>query len=324
MDDPHPAWEHGPDIAEERLRDAEQTLTASDQQDSDRDQQASDDDQAASDWDYAHGGEETTHRRTTAKRAETTRDRDQTSRRPDGAAEERDVLAQRRDESSTLRDQVADSRDQEATDLDARDNLADRHTLGLDELRGRGRASRRRAADGRAQASRDRAQATGDRSQAVGDREQAANDREYAGVDELTGARRRGVGLEELDNEMKRARRESNSLIAAYVDVDGLKSVNDERGHAAGDDLLRAVADGLRHHMRAYDLVVRLGGDEFLCALPNVTLVEARERFDDLIAELKGSGDGSVSIGYSELRDGDSADEFVRRADSALLAHRRE
>ena len=121
---------------------------------------------------------------------------------------------------------------------------------------------------------------------------------------------------------MKRARREGGSLRAAYVDVDGLKSVNDTRGHAAGDTLLRAVADGLRRHMRSYDLLVRLGGDEFLCVLPNVTLAEARARLDRLCAELADSAGNSVSIGFSELRDGDSPDEFIRRADTDLLARR--
>ena len=141
---------------------------------------------------------------------------------------------------------------------------------------------------------------------------------------ELTGARRRGIGLEELGNEMERARRESDgSLVAAFVDVDGLKSVNDMEGHAAGDALLRAVADGLRRHTRSYDLVVRLGGDEFLCALPNVTLVEARARFDRLRTDLAGSG-SSVGIGCTELRDGDSADDLVGRADSDLLTSRRD
>jgi diguanylate cyclase (GGDEF)-like protein len=239
-------------------------------------------------------------------------------------AEERDLSARQRDRSSALRDQAADSHDQSATQLDADDDIADRHTLRLDEVRSRGRASRRRAGEDRAQASQDRTRAAEDRDEAGHDRERSANDREHAGVDELTGARRRGVGLEELEIEVKRAAREGHRLLAAYVDVDGLKSVNDERNHAAGDELLRAVADGLRSHMREYDLLVRLGGDEFLCVLPNVSLAEARERFDDLLTELKRSVGGSVSVGYSELRDGDSADTFVSRADNALIARRRE
>ena len=111
--------------------------------------------------------------------------------------------------------------------------------------------------------------------------------------------------------------------MAAYVDVDGLKAVNDEQGHVAGDELLSRVAEGLKHHMRPYDLLVRLGGDEFLCVLP-VSAFAARRRFADLrkdldLSELK----PSVSVGFSELRDDDSPDELVRRADEDLLAHGR-
>jgi diguanylate cyclase (GGDEF)-like protein len=259
-----------------------------------------------------------------------TRDRAQSSRLRDQAAHERDVIAGGRDASSTLRDQIADGRDRDAINLDASDDLADRDTLGVEELRGRGREGRRRAAGDRAEAGRDRElaivdrhHASTDREHAGSDRERAAQDREDAGTDDLTGARRRGVGLEQLSTEMMRAHRESGGLIAAYVDVDGLKVVNDEQGHAAGDALLRTVADGFRRHMRPYDLFVRLGGDEFLCALPSITLLEARERFAPLLEELKEAGDWSVSIGYSEMRDADTADELVKRADGALLAHRR-
>jgi diguanylate cyclase (GGDEF)-like protein len=138
----------------------------------------------------------------------------------------------------------------------------------------------------------------------------------------LTGARRRGVGLEELETEIARARREGHPLVAAYIDVDGLKAINDERGHAAGDTVLGSVAKGIRHHMRPYDLLVRLGGDEFLCVLP-VSTFEARRRLADLRQDLNLSDmKPSVSVGFSELCDGDSPDELVKRADEDLLAHR--
>ncbi len=238
--------------------------------------------------------------------------------------QKRDFAAQRRDASSTKRDDIAKGRDLTARNWEIRDELADRHALGMDELRDRGRASRRRAAGDRTQAGLDREHATGDREHAGADRRQAAVDREQAGRDDLTGARRRGVGLEELDNEIMRARRERDGLVIAYVDVDGLKAVNDEQGHAAGDEVLRKVADGFRRHMRPYDLFVRLGGDEFLCALPDVTVAEAQRRFGELRSELERSSGTSVSIGYSELRDSDSADDFVERADTSLLAKRRD
>ena len=112
--------------------------------------------------------------------------------------------------------------------------------------------------------------------------------------------------------------------MAAFVDVDDLKSVNDGLGHAAGDALLREVAAGLRRHVRSYDLVVRLGGDEFLCALPGVNQAEARARLTDLDAELRvAEPPRSVSFGLAELRDGEKSDSLVDRADHALLAARR-
>jgi diguanylate cyclase (GGDEF)-like protein len=155
------------------------------------------------------------------------------------------------------------------------------------------------------------------------DRERAACERLHSGTDDLTGARRRGVGLEELQSEIDRARRTGGNLVAAFVDVDGLKAVNDGLGHAAGDTLLRGVADGLKRHVRSYDLVVRLGGDEFLCALPGVNKAEVRARLADLAAELRlAEPPSSVSFGLAELRDGERPESLVDRADHALLATR--
>jgi diguanylate cyclase (GGDEF)-like protein len=248
----------------------------------------------------------------------------------DRLACERDKEARGRDELAARRDNDAALCDEEALELDERDRLLDRHTLRVEELRGRATMGRRRAADDRKRAARDRQvaardreQAARDREQAAEDREQAARDREHAGIDELTGARRRGVGLEEAQREIERARRTHGRLVAAFVDVDDMKSVNDEHGHSVGDQLLHDVAAGLAGRMRSYDLVVRVGGDEFLCVLPDVTQGEAQRRFDEFVVELQdGPAPRTVSVGVSELRDGDALGDLIDRADRDLMAAR--
>ena len=305
----------------QRLSDTDQTLSNRDQTLSDHDQQSSDLEQAASDWNSAHGGHREAHRRASLARAATTNERSEGSGLRDRTARERDVVARQRDQRAALRDQRAQAQDAEAAHLDGQEDLSDRHTLRIDHLRARARAARIRAVSDRAQAARDREQAALDRQQAARDRERAAHELDCAGTDDLTGARRRGVGLEELENEINRARRDHKPLVAAYVDVDGLKALNDERGHAAGDALLRDVADRLRAHVRPYDLLVRMGGDEFLCALP-ASSPEVEQRFAAFLKDLNGSAGASVSVGFSELRAGDLAREFVSRADEDLLARR--
>jgi diguanylate cyclase (GGDEF)-like protein len=311
------------DDPNETLSDRNRTLSDQDQTLSDRDQEASDEDQAASDDARDHGVRTPAYERTAAKRHDTSRERlvvgalrDETQVLRDKASQEQDERAVKLDEEALLRDHAAE-------ELDRSDELTDKRTLRVEELRTGAARGRKRARDDRERAARDREHAASDRSRAAAERALAADERMHAGTDDLTGARRRGVGLEELQNEIDRARREGGNLVAAFVDVDGLKSVNDRQGHAAGDTLLREVADGLRRHMRSYDLVVRLGGDEFLCALPGVTAAEARTRLVDLTAEL-GVADvaGSVSFGLAELRQGDFPDSLIERADHDLLATR--
>jgi len=237
--------------------------------------------------------------------------------RRDEAARERDELAAQRDRDAEARDRELIELLSEYTDLDARDPY-------VEALRSWITAIRERAAADRQRAREDRERAACDREFSAIERAQAARERGAAGIDELTGARRRGVGLEELDREIERARRTRTGLVAVFVDVDNLKSVNDTLGHAAGDRLLRNVVSGLKGHLRAYDLVVRLGGDEFLCVLPGVSVDQARARFADLNAELsRANPQGSVSIGVSELHDHETQPDLIDRADHDLLAARR-
>jgi diguanylate cyclase (GGDEF)-like protein len=140
----------------------------------------------------------------------------------------------------------------------------------------------------------------------------------------LTGALRRGRGLVDLRQEIDRARRSDGALILAFVDVDGLKAINDTHGHAAGDRTLRVVAAALVGGLRSYDLVVRHGGDEFLCGLPGTDLAGAQRRFDAVARTLAEQNPGtSVSIGLAELATQDTLEALVARADAALYAARR-
>ena len=89
-----------------------------------------------------------------------------------------------------------------------------------------------------------------------------------ATVDQLTGVLNRQAVLTELEKEIDRARRYAHQLSVVMVDLDHFKRLNDSHGHAAGDILLRQVADVLRTNLRGVDVVGRYGGEEFLIVLP--------------------------------------------------------
>ncbi|HUR86767.1 MAG TPA: GGDEF domain-containing protein [Solirubrobacteraceae bacterium] len=170
----------------------------------------------------------------------------------------------------------------------------------------------------------ERSEAELDRDTAQADRGASARDREHSSHDDLTGAYLRGAGLVELDREIARARRTTQPLVLAFIDVDGLKAVNDSRGHAAGDQTLVAVADALRAHLRAHDLVIRYGGDEFLCVVAGLDLAEAAARLALVNADLaEGPVRGAVSAGLAELQADDSPEDLVARADAQLYRARR-
>jgi diguanylate cyclase (GGDEF)-like protein len=138
-------------------------------------------------------------------------------------------------------------------------------------------------------------------------------------VDDLTGALRRGAGLSGIEREIDRARRTSTPLVVAFVDVVGLKAVNDTYGHAAGDLLLRDVANALKLGLRSYDLIARYGGDEFVCALPGIDMDAAHERFAEVKRELtERKPPAAVRVGLAALEASDQLDDLLLRADEAL------
>lgn len=257
----------------------------------------------------------------TSDRADLATEQSLIPHRRDESASHRDQAAQQRDELAARRDQKAETDDATALELEGADEPLGRRTLAV--RRAHDAEGREQASLSRERAKHDRALAAIDRELGERDREASRLDREQAGTDELTGARRRGVGLEDLQREIDRAHRTGEALVAAYVDVDGLKAVNDQHGHQAGDELLQDVVEALRRDMRSYDLLVRLGGDEFLCVMPGLTAQQARQRLEHLKAELPpGPTRRSLSFGLSELRDGEGPTALVDRADKALLAGR--
>jgi diguanylate cyclase (GGDEF)-like protein len=318
---------------DQTVADGDQTGSDSDQTAADSDQAAADTDQAASDRDLVEGGDPAVHDATRDLRDRGAEQRREGARARVDAAAARDVVASARDDVAAARDQAADDHDREQATRDAAGAVGGRAKVlqRAAESRGRAAADRTAASEARARAAADRGRAAHDREQAARDRQQAQADRaellhqlSIAETDVLTGARTRGPGLADLDHEIDRARRGDTLLIVAYIDVVGLKAVNDAHGHAAGDELLQRVVRAIRAHLRSYDLIVRLGGDEFLCVMSRVTIEDARRRFDGVRAALAAQpAHCELRVGFAVLTAADSAAELIQRADAELPAGRR-
>lgn len=229
----------------------------------------------------------------------------------DRTADDRDKTAQAVDDSAAERDMRSEDRDLRAEARDERDGTVDVE-----------------AASDRAGARRDRQGAASDRRQAEDDRDAADTDRRLSAAhresllhDALTGTYRREAGVMELEREVVKAARTGEPFTLAFIDVDGLKAVNDADGHQAGDELLRGVADHIRAVVREYDVVVRWGGDEFVCGLLGLGLDAAVRRFEEMGRSLGLSG-SSATVGLAQARPGEDLDAVIARADASMYSRK--
>ncbi len=259
-----------------------------------------------------------------------TQARTETARIRDEAAARRDRLADERDGAARARDELAAAQDAELERLESEIRRDNGDTpIGIEILL-RAAGDRKRAAAARAQAAIQREAAARDRERAAEDRRLAARDRAAAagelaleGADYLTGALRRRVGLAAIQRELDRTSRTGERLVVAFVDVDGLKAINDNHGHAAGDDRLRAVAQAIMQHLRSYDVIVRFGGDEFVCSLSGQDAAGAHERFEQIATRLAKDADGATfTVGIAEREPQETLEEMIKRADAAMIGGR--
>lgn len=207
------------------------------------------------------------------------------------AAAERDTIANTRDRAAAERDTIANTRDRAATEREA--GSPPRLAAGSDDAA--------EAEDPQLERARLEAEL------------------QRAHLDALTGALRREVGRLALRNEIERARRADGKFVVAFIDVDGLKGVNDRDGHAAGDRVLRMLAAIMRANLRPYDPIVRFGGDEFVCGIASIDPGEVQHRIGVIDQSLRNATGVGITAGLAELTSNESVDELTERADAALI-----
>ena len=157
-------------------------------------------------------------------------------------------------------------------------------------------------------------------------REGLAEMKLHAYNDVLTGLSNRRLFVESLEDRVARCRRYGDNCAVLFLDVDKLKAINDEHGHAAGDALLVRLAEILKTHTRTTDVVARIGGDEFGLLLDNLNGDQVADKIDFLLQQLAKENithEGKklplgASIGYCFVGPKDTTDSLMSRADAAM------
>ena len=146
--------------------------------------------------------------------------------------------------------------------------------------------------------------------------------RSEADLDVLTGLLNRRGWERLVHAESTRFARTGDPTVVAMIDLDRLKAVNDEQGHDAGDDYIRAAGSALRNAVRGHDLVARLGGDEFGVLMTGCTEAQAEARIARLYASLEDAGVAG-SVGWAPISVLRGFPAALVDADEAMYAAKR-
>lgn len=163
-------------------------------------------------------------------------------------------------------------------------------------------------------------------------REAEERTRYLAAHDSLTGLINRHTLREELEQQLKRARRENRRFGLLYLDLDGLKTINDRYGHSAGDDFIKRASIALLQSFRDSDIVGRIGGDEFVIVCPGVEdpeslaamLDRARAELQRAHLAMSGASHVGISAGLIVCDGDETADAVLQQADRAMYRDKQE
>ena len=145
--------------------------------------------------------------------------------------------------------------------------------------------------------------------------------------DTLTGVFNRRYLEAHLEKELARFHRSGRAFSLACLDIDHFKKVNDTYGHAVGDEVLKGLVDVVSQNIRGYDILSRVGGEEFVVFMPDISEQDAQRIMTRLLDEVRFkafSGDNgdsfhiTISIGLTTIQDSDTIPKALKRADEAM------
>lgn len=150
----------------------------------------------------------------------------------------------------------------------------------------------------------------------------------YANRDDMTGVLNRRAGLKFLKRELCLSKVNGKNVIICFVDIDGLKMINDTFGHKEGDKLIINLTKILREGIRKTDCIIRMGGDEFLLVFPETSMKEIDSVWDRIckrveeINRINNGHDLSFSYGFYEYgkyaKKDMSINEIIQKADEEM------